>query len=169
MKRQDWIRLTVALLALGATPAWAANPDTGPGCGLGKLAWSDYPHQKNIAPQVMMATTNGTFGSQTFGISSGTSGCTNDGVIMGQEKANVFAAANYDTLAQEMAQGGGEHLTSLAELMGIPAENRPAFFAVAQVQYANLVESGDRSPAAMIQTLQNGIQAHPNLAKAVSH
>jgi hypothetical protein len=169
MKRRNWTRLTVALLALGAAPVWAANPDTGPGCGLGKLAWSDYQHQKNIAPQVMMATTNGTFGSQTFGISSGTSGCTNDGVIMGQEKANVFAAANYDSLAQEMARGGGEHLTSLAELMGIPADNHSDFFAVAQVQYASLAQSGDRSPAAMIQTLHRAIQAHPNLAKLVSH
>ena len=34
----------------------AKNPDTGPGCGLGTLAWADYKHPKNIAPQVMMAT-----------------------------------------------------------------------------------------------------------------
>jgi Protein of unknown function (DUF3015) len=169
MKRRNWIQLGAALLALGASPVLAANPDTGPGCGLGKLAWSDYQHQKNIAPQVMMATTNGTFGSQTFGISSGTSGCTNDGVIMGQHKASVFAAANYDTLAQEMARGGGEHLASLAELMGIPAENRSDFFSVAQVQYATLAQSGDRSPAAMIQTLHKGVQAHPSLAQLVSH
>jgi hypothetical protein len=169
MTKARWIRLGVALLPLWAVPAWAAHPDTGPGCGLGKLAWADYQHQRNIAPQVMMATTNGTFGSQTFGISSGTSGCTNDGVIMGQYKANIFAAANYDTLAQEMAQGGGEHLTSLAELMGVPPERRPEFFAVAQVQYATLVQSGDRRPAAMIETLNQGMQAHPDLAKLIAH
>jgi hypothetical protein len=161
--------LTVALVALSAHPLWAANPDTGPGCGLGKLAWSDYQNQKNIAPQVMMATTNGTFGSQTFGISSGTSGCTNDGVIMALHKANVFAAANYDTLAQDMARGGGEHLASLAELMGVPAENRPDFFAVAQVQYSGLVQTGDKTPAGMIESLHNGIQAHPSLSKVVAH
>ena len=83
------IMLSVAVLfGMQAGLAMAANPDTGPGCGLGKLAWADYAHQKNIAPQVLMATTNGTFGSGTFGISSGTSGCTNDGKVMagyGQE------------------------------------------------------------------------------------
>src|SRR5918911_5219550 len=92
------------LFGIQAGLAMAGNPDTGPGCGLGKLAWNDYKGQKEIAPQVLMATTNGTFGSQTFGISSGTSGCTNDGVIMALNKANVFAAANYDTLAQDMAR-----------------------------------------------------------------
>jgi len=47
------------------------NPDTGSGCGPGKLARSDFKLQKDIALQVMMVTTNGTFGSQTFGISTG--------------------------------------------------------------------------------------------------
>jgi hypothetical protein len=170
MKRaRNWIGSAVALLMLSAPSSWAANPDTGPGCGLGKLAWSDYQNQKNIAPQVMMATTNGTFGSQTFGISSGTSGCTNDGVIMALHKANVFAAANYDTLAQDMARGGGEHLASLAELMGVPAENRSEFFAVAQVQYSGLVQTGDKTSAGMIESLHNGIQAHPGLSKVVAH
>src|SRR6476620_2854712 len=96
------IMLSVAVLfGMQAGLALAANPDTGPGCGLGKLAWSDYSHQKNIGPQVLMATTNGTFGSQTFGISTGTSGCTNDGSIMASEKQNVFAAMNFENLSQE--------------------------------------------------------------------
>ena len=65
------LMLSVAVLfGMQAGLAMAANPDTGPGCGLGKLAWSDYAHQKNIGPQVLMATTNGTFGSRTFGIST---------------------------------------------------------------------------------------------------
>jgi hypothetical protein len=165
MINKKWLRLGAVLLPLSATGAWAANPDTGPGCGLGKLAWSDYGRQKSIAPQVMMATTNGTFGSQTFGISSGTSGCTNDGTIMSEHKASVFAAANYESLSQEMARGGGEHLASLAELMGVAEESRSEFFALAQTRYASLVESGDSTPAAMIHTLQSGMEAHPSFAK----
>jgi hypothetical protein len=169
MGKMKWLRLGAALLPLSASGVWAAHPDTGPGCGLGKLAWSDYSRQKSIAPQVMMATTNGTFGSQTFGITSGTSGCTNDGTIMSEHKASVFAAANYDNLAQEMARGGGEHLASLAELMGVSEPNRSEFFAMAQSRYARFVASDNRTPAAMIDTLRSGMETHPTLIKFVSH
>ena len=109
----------VVLFGMQAGLAMAANPDTGPGCGLGKLAWADFKNQKNIAPQVMMATTNGTFGSNTFGISSGTSGCTNDGQVWADQKVTMFALLNFENLTQEMAQGGGEHLASLATLMDV--------------------------------------------------
>ena len=83
--------MMAGLLGIGQVGIASAlgNPDNGPGCGLGKLAWSDYGGQKQIAPQVFMATTNGTFGSQTFGISSGTSGCTNDGLIMKNKHMNL--------------------------------------------------------------------------------
>lgn len=169
MGKAKWFRLSAALLPLCATNLWAANPDTGPGCGLGKVVWADYKNQKSIAPQVLQSTTNGTSGSQTFGISSGTSGCTNDGTIMSEHKVNVFAAANYDNLSQEMARGGGEHLASLAELMGVPEENRPQFFTIAQSQYEGLIASGDTTPAALIKVLQSGMETHPNFVKLISH
>ena len=148
--------------------AMAANPDTGPGCGLGKLAWADYKNQKNIAPQVMMATTNGTFGSGTFGISSGTSGCTNDGQVMAEQKTNVFAAMNFDNLSQEMAQGQGEHLASLATLMGIPVEQHAAFFALTQERYTAMVEAGETSSVALVKALNDAVGKSPVLAQAVS-
>jgi hypothetical protein len=148
--------------------AMAANPDTGPGCGLGKLAWADYKNQKNIAPQVMMATTNGTFGSGTFGISSGTSGCTNDGQVMAEQKTNVFANLNFDNLSQEMAQGRGEHLASLATLMGIPAEQHAAFFALTQERYSTMVEAGETSSVALVKALNDAVGKSPVLAQAVS-
>ena len=148
--------------------AMAANPDTGPGCGLGKLAWADYKNQKNIAPQVMMATTNGTFGSGTFGISSGTSGCTNDGQVMAEQKTNVFANLNFDNLSQEMAQGRGEHLASLATLMGIPAEQHAAFFALTQERYTTMVEAGETSSVALVKALNDAVGKSPVLAQAVS-
>jgi hypothetical protein len=169
MDKTKWLRIGAAILPLYATSVWAAHPDTGPGCGLGKLIWSDAGNQKSIAPQVLQSTTNGTFGSQTFGISTGTSGCTNDGTVMGEYKVNFFAAANYDNIAQEMARGGGEHLASLAELMGVPEENRADFFAMAQGQYARLIASGEPTPVAMIEILESGMAAHPKLVTLLSH
>src|SRR5712692_5130893 len=152
-----------------AAAAFAApNPDNGPGCGLGKLAWADYEHQKDIAPQVMMATTNGTFGSNTFGISSGTSGCTNDGKVFAEYKVPMFAEINFENLSQEMAQGRGEHLASLATLMGVPAEHQAAFFALTQEKYTTLIQSGETAPVAMIKALNAAMASHPVLAQLSS-
>jgi hypothetical protein len=160
------LMMSVAVLfGLQAGLAMAANPDTGPGCGLGKLAWGDYKGQKEIAPQVLMATTNGTFGSQTFGISTGTSGCTNDGKIMGEHKTTMFASLNFDALSAEMAQGQGEHLASLASLMGVPAEHQAAFFAMTQERYTSLVNAGETSPVALVKALNDAIAGHPVLAQ----
>jgi hypothetical protein len=158
--------LAVAILfGSQAGLAMAANPDTGPGCGLGKLAWSDYKGQKEIAPQVLMVTTNGT-GMNTFAISSGTSGCTNDGKIMGEHKTTMFASLNFDALTAEMAQGQGEHLASLATLMGIPAERHGEFFAMTQERYTSLVQAGEASPVALVKSLNDAIAGHPVLAQA---
>lgn len=163
------LQLAVAFILMQGGLALAAmNPDNGPGCGLGKLAWGDYKNQKNIAPQVMMATTNGTFGSQTFGISSGTSGCTNDGTIMAEHKTTLFAELNFENLSQEMAQGRGEHLASLATLMGVPTEQQPAFFALAQERYATLIQGGEEAPKALLTALHDAMAQHPVLAKVSS-
>jgi hypothetical protein len=162
-----WVTVfLVILLGVAQTGLAAAlgNPDNGPGCGLGKLAWSDYGGQKQIAPQVFMATTNGTFGSQTFGISSGTSGCTNDGVIMKNKHINLASGA-FDSLQQEMAKGGGEHLAALATLLGVPDEEQPVFFSLVQEKFALIVESEDITPIAMLQAMQDVMETHPILTK----
>ncbi len=164
MTKQVLVLSGAVLFGLHAGIAMAANPDTGPGCGLGKLVWSDYAHQKNIAPQVMMATTNVTF-SNTFGISSGTSGCTNDGKIMVEKKTTLFAELNFENLSQEMAQGQGEHLASLATLMGVPDEHQAEFFAMTQERYTSLAKTGEVSPVAMVKAINSAIATHPVLAQ----
>jgi Protein of unknown function (DUF3015) len=157
--------VAVALVCFSAPMALAAmNPDTGPGCGVGKLAWSDYKHQKNILPQSFMVTTNASF-SSPIGITFGISGCTNDGKWMSEHKVTMFAEINFENLSQEMAQGKGEHLASLATLMGVPADQQPAFFALAQERYTTLIQSGETAPVAMIKALNVATAGHPALVQ----
>jgi len=141
------------------------NPDTGPGCGLGKLAWADFKRQKDIAPQVLMATTNGTFGSQTFGISFGTSGCTNDGKVWAEHKTEFFVAATIENLAGDMARGQGEHLTALATLLGVPTEQQEMFSTLVQERFRELIGRGETSPSALIKALDEAMAGYPVVAK----
>jgi hypothetical protein len=170
MAKKLWACVFGLFLVMGMSGIALGNPpNNGPGCGLGKLAWAETSVSKeNIAPQVMMATTNGTFGSQTFGISSGTSGCSNDGKVWASEKVNVFTALNFDNLSQEMAQGQGEHLTSLATLMGIPKEQHQEFFAMTQENYTILVQAGESSPKAVVKAMHDAMEGHTVLAQAIT-
>ncbi len=165
MKKLVMLSVAAAFALQGGLALAAGTPDTGPGCGLGKVMWQNYPNAKTKGSQILMATTNGSFGSQTFGMSTGTLGCTDDGRVWAEQKATMFAELNADALAQEMAQGRGEHLASMATLLGVAQPQHTAFFAMAQERYAALSGSGDLSPAAMVQALNEGISANPALAK----
>jgi hypothetical protein len=156
----------VALVALTAAPALAdIGSDDGPGCGLGKLAWSGAQGKNRIAQQVLASTTNGTFGAQTFGISFGTSGCTNDGQIASNQKVNVFAEVNLNNLRQEMAQGHGEYLASLATLIGIPNAEHPQFFALTQQAYGAIFASEATTPQEMLVSLNTAMAADQEMAQ----
>jgi len=137
----------------------APNPDTGPGCGLGKKLWEDWKGQKQIAPQMFMASTNVT-GSYSFAISSGTSGCSHDGRIWDSEKASLFIEINYASLAEDMARGGGEHLASVATLMHVPLEYQPDFFTMAQERYVFLVMAGEDRPVSIQEALREALGVH---------
>ena len=79
------------------------------GCGLGTQLWAG---NEGLVPKVLGATTNGTFGNQTFGITTGTLGCSQEGVITADARLRMFAGANLDNLARDMAgerQGFGGH------------------------------------------------------------
>jgi len=47
---------------------------------------------------------------------------------MAEHKAEMFVASTFESLSQDMARGHGEHLASLATMMGVPVEHQPAFF-----------------------------------------
>ncbi len=147
-------RLALVIAAVVLIPAsYSLAEDTGPGCGLGKMIFKDIKGNKKIVQQVVAATLNGTFGNQTFGITSGTSGCTNDGIVKNEEKVNVFVAVNFESLQEDMAQGQGEYLHSLANLMEIPAEHQAEFFVMTRDKYNTLFSSSETTPQEMLTAL----------------
>lgn len=166
MRKSISLLFVLFLICLSADAVLAAsNPDTGPGCGLGKKLWEDWKGQKQIAPQMLMATTNVT-GSYSFAIASGTSGCSNDGRIWDSERASLFIGINYASLSEDMARGGGEHLASLAALMHVPLEQQPEFFAMAQERYVSLSLPGEDDPVVVREALREAIAVHPTLAES---
>jgi hypothetical protein len=63
---------------------------------------------------------------------------TSDGMVLKEQKINLFAGVAYETLRQEAAAGGGQYVTSLADLYQIPAANHQHFAQVLQSRYSDL-------------------------------
>jgi hypothetical protein len=128
-----------ALLTLAlAVPAASAQEDetaSSAGCGLGTMLFDG---QSGIGPQVLAVTTNGTSGNQTFGITSGTLGCTKDGVVRPPAEVRILLMSSLDNLATDVARGEGETLTSLASVMAIDEADHPRFFVSLQDNFVRI-------------------------------
>lgn len=108
-------------LLLMSTGAYAVAPG-GPGCGWGNLLFEG---QSGIGPHFVATTTNGTSGNKTFGMTSGTNGCSVDGKLTYAGKSMI--ASVMDEFSIDVAQGEGEALTAVAVILGIKPEDRQQF------------------------------------------
>jgi hypothetical protein len=129
------------LAVLGAAAAQAQDQGetaSSAGCGVGTILFEG---QQGVAPQVLAVTTNGTFGNQTFGISSGTLGCTQDGVVRPPTAVRMLLMSSLDNLATDVAQGEGETLDSLAQAMAIQDPDRAVFLAALQENFTRIFPS----------------------------
>ena len=119
------------------------------GCGLGSLIFNDQPGMV----QILAATTNGTFGSQTFGITTGTSNC---GAGMTAAGTRNFVDANKDALAKDMSRGQGETIGALSVLA--QCKDAAQVGAVLQSNFKAIVPSdkatADEITSKLIETLQ---------------
>lgn len=128
----------IAVAAIAAMPFTQAVADDNIGCGLGSMLWAG---QSGLPAHVLGATTNGTSGNQTFGITFGTLGCDGNGEITSRETLAKFTAANLDQIMTDSARGSGESLEVLAELYGIEAEQHAAFAEKLQENFATIFSS----------------------------
>lgn len=143
MKKLRLLGLTLCGgLLLSGTALAAGQAASNTGCGLGTVLWGNKA-DGSVFSQSLQATTNGTFGNQTFGITSGTLGCNQPANVAASERMIEFTAANLDNLAKDIAQGQGESLETLAELMAVPAEQRLALYSHLQANFDGIFTTGN--------------------------
>lgn len=134
-----------AVVALSSSAMAGVNSQTG--CGLGSLIIKDDSTAVMLALQ---ATTNGTFGNQTFGITSGTLNCKKTQFVM-NERAEEFVASNMDQLAKEIAIGHGESVDTLAELLKI--SDKATFSASLQANYNSIYANQNATMADVLDNI----------------
>ena len=155
-------KLFILFLAAGIMPALALAGGNHPmaGCGLGYLLLS---HEENSKVMQVVGSLTNDFGMQTFAISSGTSGCTEDGAVKLVKAAEVYAEVNFDSLRYDMAAGHGEFVNSFASLLNVSETNKPALLHLFQDQYQVLFPSAQTTSAEMLSALRQQLSQHPEL------
>ncbi len=153
--------LLVFALSVFSSAAFAAGDA---GCGLGSIIIKD----NTKVMQVLAATTNGTFGSQTFGISTGTSNCSSKGLVMNEKSAQMIAESNLPSLKVEGARGNGSTLSAFGLALGCKEESLDRFGATMKKNYSN-VFGGNKDASQVVSAARAQVSSDSALKQACSN
>jgi len=122
------------------------------GCGLGGQVIKSNTKLAQLGATFL----NGLSGNQTFGISSGTSGCTANGLVQNDKQIQYFVEVNQEQLMREMAQGRGEKISTLAALNGCATETQvSAFNTKAQTSFKQIVPSAETTAVDFVNNMKS--------------
>jgi len=155
MKKLIAIFATIALL-----PVVASAQNIGQ-CGWGSKLFHD---QSGIAPQVLAATTNGTSGNQTFAITSGTSGCTQEGVVRSSWKTAAFVDENMTRFAHDLSRGNGESLDTFVSLLEVEEGDKQLVGQALQENYATIFPGIEVSSEEVLASVKTVLLSNENLS-----
>lgn len=155
--------LVVAIGFMGAASSARAQTYGMAGCGLGSILFGK---DDSKLMQILAATTNSFFGTQTFGVTSGTSNCVSGGVVKAEREQAAFAEVNFQDLKRNMATGGGEFLSSFSTLLGCEDAAKPALFKMSQEKYESILPTDKTTPIQLVVGMKAQIKANARLATA---
>jgi len=150
--KKNLLSLVLVAAAFIASSANAANTGMA-GCGLGSMAFGN----DNGKVQILASTTNGLFGSQTFGITSGTSNC----VEGGASASAMYIAVNQESLKKDIARGEGETLNGLSQVY--KCNDAAKFSNTLQQNYSSIFTSNNVKSAEVSANIQSIIHSNKEL------
>ena len=158
-------RILISALALGlfAAPATLLAAERGyglAGCGLGSILMGPRGSQTSAS------TTNGTFYSQLFGLTSGTSNCMPDAQASAALNVARFVAANRVALADDIARGNGETLASLSGIL--QCSDNQAVHRHLQANFSTIFPSARVNPLDVTDAILDSIESNPAVAATCS-
>jgi len=149
-----------AALLVASSSAYAVAPG-GPGCGWGNMLFEG----QNGPVHFLATTTNGTSGNKTFGMTSGTNGCSMDGKLTYGGKSMIGSIM--DRFSEDVAQGNGEALDAVAVIYNIAPEDRATFAEVTHQNFKVIFPSAQVTADEVITSLEAVMKSDARLAKYV--
>ncbi|WP_372861757.1 DUF3015 domain-containing protein [Spongiibacter sp.] len=156
--------LMASAFLLASSTAMAVAPG-GSNCGWGNMLFAG---QSGLPSHLVASVTNGTSGNATFGMTSGTNGCSADGTLTYGGKSMINLGQIMEEFSEDVALGDGEALTAVAVSMGIAEEDRQVFKAVLHDNFDQLFPSAEVDAEALMNAIVNVMLREERLAKYVS-
>ena len=153
-------KLAIACVMFSVSTATMAEAPGGPDCGWGNMLLSG---KSGLVPHLGATITNGTSGNATFGMTSGTNGCSVDGNLTYGGESLVHNLM--DELVEDVARGDGEALNAVAALLGVDKTDRGLFASVSHQNFDNIFPHENVTAEEVITAMKAMIKSHPQLDK----
>ena len=151
----------VLLSASTIVNAGAAGGDSG--CGWGNALFKG---QSGMASHVLACITNVTTGNNTFGMTTGTNGCTVTGTL-GYGGQSVVSSI-MDEFSEDVARGEGDAMDTVAVVYGVDAQDRDTFAKVMHENFTTLFPSEDVTAEDMMASIEEIMKSDATLSKYVA-
>lgn len=155
-------QLLIGSLIMGASTLAIAE-NSGPGCGWGSMLFEG---SSGTPSHVVAATTNGTSGNNTFGMTSGTNGC-DTSKTLDYKGTSAVVFHNMDRLSNDIAKGEGEILDTVASVMGIDSADVPTFKRVLHENFDAIYPNSDVTSDQVMEAMISVMEKDQSLAKYI--
>jgi len=133
------------------------------GCGWGNALFKG---QSGMPSHVIAGITNVTFGNQTFGMTTGTNGCSTDGAL-GYGGQSVVSSI-MDEFSEDVARGEGDAMNTVAVVYGVEANDRDAFAKTMHENFSTLFPSENVTADELMTSIEEVMKADATLSKYVA-
>ncbi len=151
----------VLISASSVANAGAAGGDGG--CGWGNALFKG---QSGTATHVLAGITNAITGNNTFGMTTGTNGCTTTGTL-GYGGQSVVSSI-MDEFSEDVARGEGDALDTVSVVYGVDAKDRDVFAKVMHENFTTLFPSEDVTADEVMASIEEIMKSDATLSKYVA-
>ena len=156
-------KIIVDLALLSASSVAMAGAAGGPNCGWGNMLFEG---QSGTATHVLGLTTNGTSGNNTFGITSGTNGCSASGTL--SYGGTSMVGSIMGEFSEDVARGNGDAMDTVAVIYGVDKQDRETFAKVMHENFSTIFPHEDVTASEMIASIEEVMKTNATLAKYIA-
>lgn len=156
-------KIITGLVLLSASSVALADAAGGPNCGWGNMLFEG---QSGTGAHILGLTTNGTSGNNTFGVTTGTNGCSSSGTLTYGGASMVGSIMG--EFSEDVARGDGDAMNAVAVAYGVDKQDRDTFAKVMHENFATIFPNEDVTAEDMIASIEKVMKADATLAKYIA-